>query len=144
MPGNIREAPRPVNPQPAPGACWMVASGCRSCKAPSGWPGSRSQRWHQMAPQTVGRRASRSSAAAPPARAGFVPWFFHSEQLNARFLGRLISSGTVPREFTASARGHRCARANKILPERRAEEQRAQGRFGGCTRNQPRVSRGQI
>jgi len=63
-------------------------------------------------------------------------------QLNAQFLGRLISSDTMPREFRASAWGRPCAQASKILPEQSAEGHSAE-RIRWLCEEPAQVSQGQ-
>ncbi|KQK83062.1 hypothetical protein AAES_63861 [Amazona aestiva] len=47
---------------------------------------------------------------------------YHSTQLNTQFMGRLISSGTIPQEFRVLAWDHSFSRANKILLEQSVNE----------------------
>lgn len=138
---NIKKAQWTVNPQLATGAFWMVAGLCRSCKAPRCGRGARhsSTRW----PCRQSAWGQQNLGDSPVSQSWFLSCGFHSTQLNTQFLGRLISSGTVPREFRLSAWSHRCARANKILLEQSAEEHSAETIQWVCE-EPARVSQGQI
>lgn len=133
----MKQARQAVNPQLSAGACWMVAGGCRGCEASCGgrgaggsggrWP-CRQSAWGQQ--KLSPSPASQSWFCPAVSTQHLVPW------------ERLISSSTVPREFRASAWGHRWDRANHILLEQSAEE-RGSETIPWLYEESARVSRGQ-
>lgn len=103
MHSDIKKAQRTVNPQLAPGAFWMSAGLCRGRGAPRRGRGARRGGTRWLRRQSASSQQKLGDSLREPELVSSRG--FHSMWLNAQFLGRLISSGTVPREFGAIGLG---------------------------------------
>lgn len=92
---DIKKAQRTVNPQLAPGAFWMSAGLCRGRGAPRRGRGARRGGTRWLRRQSASSQQKLGDSLREPELVSSRG--FHSMWLNAQFLGRLISSGTVPR-----------------------------------------------